>query len=194
VLFAIIVIVLYAVVSSADASRGYWSFGPLSVSRAAGLTGLRLGLTFVSFVVLARSLLLYATPSGLAAGLTWCLRPLKLIGLKPELVYSFVFVTLRLIPGLLAESETIRLAQRSRGWRPGGGWWRGVRHARAILIPVFAAAMRRAESLSIVLSSRGITFDGTPGAVRALHFRLGDALAAIGAVALVTAALYLRLR
>ena len=191
-LFAIIVFVLYVLLSS-PVEPAWWQFGPVALSKSGCLTGARLSLTFIAFVALARSLLLYATPSGLAAALTWMLRPLRFLGLKPEILYGFVFVTLRLIPGMVAESRTIRFAQRSRGWRARGSWWSRIRGTKAIIIPVFAAAMRRADTRSIELASRGIDLSSTPEAVRTLRLRPIDYVVLALAIVLATIGLYMRL-
>lgn len=171
--FALIIVVLYVLLAT-DEGLIITEFGPVAITQTGVETGVRLAVRFIAFVAAARALMLYATPSGLAAGMTRFLSPLRYVGLKPELLYHFVFVTLRLVPGLATESQTIRLAQRSRGWRPGRGLTGRVRSARAIVIPTFAAAMRRADTLSVVLSSRGVALTGTPYPVASLRFRAID--------------------
>ncbi len=188
--FALIVFVLY-VLLDLNTEPILIELGPISVSGPGVDTGTRLGIRFIAFVAAARSLMLYATPSGLAAGLTRFLRPLRHLGLKPEMLYHFVFVTLRLVPGIAAESRTIRFAQRSRGWWPGGRLTDRVRNARAIVIPVFAAAMRRADTLSIVLSSRAVALSGMPPPVDALAFEGIDYVLLFLIIALLTVGILL---
>ena len=173
--FALLVFVLYALLTPAGGGEAI-RLGPLSVSVAALETGLRLSLRLVAFVILAQSLMIYTTPAKLAAGITRILLPTRRLGLKPATLHHFMFLTFRLLPAMANESRTIRLGQQSRGWRPSRSIFGRVRSAPAIIVPVFAAAMRRADALATVMISRGFDPDAIPAHVLMLHFTKSDYL------------------
>jgi len=171
--FGLLVFVFYSLLSLGGSGQ-LVRVGPLSVTREAMDTGGRLALRLVAFVVLAQALMWYTTPGALAAGLTRLLLPMRRLGLKPALLHHFMFMTFRLLPALVAESRTIRLGQRSRGWRPGRRWLAGIRSAPAIVVPVFAAAMRRADALATVMISRGFDPETIPASVLRLNLDRRD--------------------
>ena len=97
------------------------------------------------------------------AGLTVCLSTsperllAALVRMRMSTALSFMAVTaVRFLPAMLTEWSTVRQARRLRGYRPRLGRWGGE---VALLLPVLAAVLRRAQSLTASVESRG--FDPT---------------------------------
>lgn len=85
-------------------------------------------------------------------------------------------LSFRLVPIFTDTAHTILDAQRSRGLDPeAGGLVRRVRSYLPLLVPVFASALRRANSMAVALESKG--FGAGPGRVswREYRFRPADA-------------------
>lgn len=167
------IMILYTLLG-ADNSHSAGIFGGLNVSWEGVSKGVRLGLRFIAFIALARAMTVVTTPSPLAAGVTRLLWPLKAIGVKVESVYYLVFFTARMFPTLTEEIHAVRMGQRSRGVRFDGSWLQRVRLSPAILVPAFAASIRRADRLSMALTSRGFDVHRLPREVRRLHFQPHD--------------------
>ena len=137
-------------------------------------TGIRMGMRLIGYVLLAMMVVAISSPLDLAAGLTRFLRPLKRLKVPVETVYYMTFFLFRMIPFLVTESQTIRLAQASRGIGFRGGLRSRVRASAALVVPVFAAAGRRAELLSTALWARGFDVEHIPAVVAALRLRGRD--------------------
>jgi energy-coupling factor transport system permease protein len=178
---AVVVLGLYAVLAPSD-DVVLWRLGPLTIGEEGLTTGLRLGVRFIAFVALARSLTLWLTPTGLAAGLTRVAGPLGSLGVRIGYLYNLLFFIARLTPALAEEAQIIQLGQRSRGLQQKRYSFRSIKGAVSLILPVFAAAARRSERLSLVLASRGYDPRRVPSSVTALRFRRVDWLltAAVG--------------
>lgn len=90
----------------------------------------------------------------------------------PRVLGFLVAVVLRYLPLLLGELRTIWTAQRMRGLRLGGGaWWfapwRLARAGRALLVPLLAGTIRRADEIATALHSRGFSVQAVPREPRA---------------------------
>jgi energy-coupling factor transporter transmembrane protein EcfT len=76
---------------------------------------------------------------------------------------SFMAMTaMRFLPTMLDEWATVRRARRLRGYRPRrrfgpANWYRFSRDELQLLLPILAAALRRATALSTAASSRGFS-------------------------------------
>lgn len=150
------------------------SIGPIHITLEGVTTGVKLGMRLVSFAGLAATMTMLIIPSRLAAGATRFLLPLRRLGLQIESVYFLMFFMLRMFPILSEELQTIRLGQRSRGLRFDGPWRTRIRASTAIVIPAFAAALRRADRLSMALASRGFDVRRVPHEVLLLRLRQRD--------------------
>lgn len=168
--FALLIFCLYVLLAKSGGGV-MWKIGPVAVSREDLATGGQVALRFLSFIALARSLTVVLTPTGLAVGVTRLLWPLKALGLGVESVYYLMFFIARMVPVLNEEAQIIQFGQRSRGLAPASSWYRRVTGSSALMIPVFAAAMRRSERISLALTSRGFNPSHIPAMVNAQRFR-----------------------
>ena len=171
--FTILIFCLY-VVLAVPSGEPIWNWGPVTIDREGLATGGRLSLRFLTYVALARSLSTVMTPTGLAIGVTRLLWPLKALGAGIESVYYLVFFIARMAPVLIEEAQIIQFGQRSRGLTAATSWYRRVIGSAALIVPVFAAAMRRSDRLSLALTSRGFNPSRIPAVVTAQRFGVLD--------------------
>ena len=121
--------------------------------------GLENGL-FYSFriaLLLAYSYIFMAatSPLDIADGLESSFKPLKKIGFPGHEAAMMLSIALRFVPTLLDEARRIRDAQLCRGARLEGGLHHRVKGFSAMLIPLFASALRRADNLALAMEARG---------------------------------------
>jgi energy-coupling factor transport system permease protein len=166
------------------------ALGPVALTtgdlHAAGLVVLR----FAALIVLV-SLMTFATSTReLVHGTEALLAPLSRIGLPGHEMALTLTVALRFLPILAIEAEHIAKAQASRGAdfgsRSGRGRPRGLRAIRLLLpllVPLFLAALRRAEVLATAMEARA--YAGGRGRTRLVRYPLRIADAAAACVALV---------
>ncbi|MEW5701398.1 MAG: energy-coupling factor transporter transmembrane component T, partial [Candidatus Zixiibacteriota bacterium] len=158
-------------------------WGMLRLTEAGLLLGMRMGLRLMALAVLAALAALVTAPLGMAAGVTRTLLLLRRVGVRVETIFYFVFFVLRMFPLLVRESHAIRLAQQSRGIRFSGSLRARWRSLPALLVPVFAAALRRSDQLALALAARGMDVRRTPAMVLALRFRGIDWFLTVAALA-----------
>jgi energy-coupling factor transporter transmembrane protein EcfT len=178
----LLTIVLYALFGPSD-SLGGWTVLGITISSNAIKVGMVMALRLISLLMLSVTLLSSVPTLDLAAGFTRFLAPLRALGIGIANVYYLTFFLSRMIPGLIHESRVISLAQRSRGIGVHLGVWGRIRSYPAKILPIFASALRRSDSMSLVLASRGFDPSRVPRRVLDLRFVRIDytALAAIGA-------------
>jgi len=71
----------------------------------------------------------------------------------PKQISLLLTISLALIPSILLESQSIRLAQQARGYSMKG--WNIVRGFVPLVIPLLSRTLVRAERIAMVLESRG---------------------------------------
>ena len=140
--------------------RPVMTWGALVITDA-GIRAVIVSLARLVQLWLLTSLLTNTTPiSTLARGVEVLLRPLSRLGF-PGHELSLVFtVALRFLPVFALELEDVMKAQVSRGVEWHAGRFAFVRNARrvaSLLIPLFAAALRRAEELATAMEARCYT-------------------------------------
>ena len=136
--------------------------------------GLRMVISVILMVVLSSLLTAVATPVSIADGLRTVLHPLSFIGIPVDQAAMIVSAAISFIPVLASESESILLACRSRGAVPEGK--NSIARARSLVplvLPVFLAAFRRADELSLAMEARG--YRGEKGRTRRKGMHVGKA-------------------
>jgi energy-coupling factor transport system permease protein len=115
------------------------------------------------FTVLILGLSLFSfstTTTELAHGVEQLLRPGQRIGLPAHEFSLIVVIALRFVPLLALEAEHIAKAQASRGADFGRGRMNAFRRTLRmlpLLVPLFIAALRRAETLILAMEARCYT-------------------------------------
>ena len=131
-------------------------------------------------------LLTYTTsPLALTDGLEHLMGPLKKIRVPVHELSMMMSIALRFIPTLIEETDKIMSAQRARGADFDSG--NLIQKAKALiplLVPLFISAFRRADELATAMECR--CYHGGEGRTRMkqLHYRTGDILFMLGALAL----------
>lgn len=132
------------------------SLGPVVVT----YDGLWFTFTFAAiFLVMylgTMTLTLTSTPVALGEAVVVLLRPFRRLGIPADDFGLMTLVSLRFIPVLIQETETLIKAQVSRGADfTTGPIPARIRGISTLLVPMVQGALRRAEGLSAALESRG---------------------------------------
>lgn len=150
---------------------------PLLVLGPATLTweGLAQGVRVVCRLSLVATLgeLLCATtrPQQVVSGVRDLLSPLARLGVPVEVAALTVGVTVQFVPTLMDECTHLARAQRLRAARsarlrgPHRAWAYLSGYAR-LLVPIFVAAFRRADDLSVAMEARGYRLESGEKEVR----------------------------
>lgn len=117
-------------------------------------------LRLVLFISVAFLITLTNSPSELGDALTKLLGPLQKIRIPIYDLALILFIALRFIPILYEEFTAIRNAQLTRGVSFGGSLLSRVRKTTSIIIPVFVAAIQRADDLALAIEARGYQSSG----------------------------------
>jgi energy-coupling factor transport system permease protein len=134
------------------------AWGPVVIS-GAGLVSLAVILMGMVDVVLLLTLqTAIADTTDVAHGIEGLLSPFQRLGLPAHEVTMVFTIALRFVPLLGEEMERLMKAQAARGadfGRRRGGLLQRVRSRLPLMVPLFMAALRRAEELAVALEARG---------------------------------------
>lgn len=171
ILILVAITVLYHIIFAERGGEIYfslWGFKltELAVDRAAFFSLRLLLFTSIAFLVTLTS-----SPSELAEGITRLLSPLSYLRLPVAEIGMIVFIAIRFIPVLYEEFRAIRNAQLIRGMDFSGSLTSRIRKSTAIIIPVFMAAVQRADELALAMEARG--YDGRTRRTIYTHSRFG---------------------
>lgn len=101
-------------------------------------------------------LTLTTTPVAITDGLESLLSPLKKIRVPVHEIALMMSISLRFIPTLLQETDTLMKAQMSRGVEfSSGSFTSRVKAIIPLLIPLFISAFKRADDLAVAMEARG---------------------------------------
>ena len=140
----------------------------------------------ITMLIMGTFLLTYTTsPIALTDGMEALLGPLKRVRVPVHELAMMMSIALRFIPTLIEETDKIMSAQKARGADFESG--NLIERAKAlvpILVPLFISAFRRADELAVAMECR--CYHGGEGRTRMkqLHYRPGDVLFILGALAL----------
>ena len=135
----------------------WWIFHPST-------EGLMQGVNVVARVflllVLSNLLTITTAPLAMTEAMERMLTPLRILGVPSDLVAMILSIAIQFIPTLLEETDNIRKAQTARGARFDSR--KLMERANAVLplvIPIFLAAFKRADELSLAMEARGYRTD-----------------------------------
>lgn len=167
--------IFQAVLTSGDP---VFFIGGVSVTKE----GINLGLNTISrllIMYLSFSLLTMTTsPLKLASGIESLLSPLHYLKIPVHQLAMLISTSLRFIPTIIEEAEAITRAQRSRGAQFNSpNIIARLKSMTAVLIPLLAASLQRADDLAVAMESR--CYSGGAHRIRTggLHFTAKDKLA-----------------
>lgn len=135
----------------------FWIFRP---SYEGLMQGINVVMRVAMMLVLSNILTLTTAPIEMTGAIAWLLSPLRIIKVPTGQVAMILSVAVQFIPTLLEETEQIRKAQTARGARFDSR--KLAEKAKAVMplaIPVFVAAFKRADELSLAMESRGYRAD-----------------------------------
>ena len=99
-----------------------------------------------------------------------------------------LFMAIRFIPVLYEEFTTVRHAQMMRGVDFSGSVLSRMKKSTFIIVPVFVAAIQRADDIAQAMQARGYRCGRDRTSHRSSHFGRSEALFCIGALGLVLTA------
>lgn len=137
-------------------------------------------IAFRMLLLLILSNLLTATtpPLALTEGIEILFSPLKLLRLPVGQIAMILSVAIQFIPTLLEETDAIRKAQTARGARfDSPKLWDKAAAVMPLAVPIFLAAFKRADELSLAMEARGYRANQPNVRRSASPFVLSDALA-----------------
>jgi energy-coupling factor transport system permease protein len=127
-----------------------WKITSQALSNAAFFS-----MRLILFITVAFVITLTNSPSELAETVTKILKPLEKLRVPVNDIGLIVFIAIRFIPILYDEFMAIRNAQMIRGVTFTGSWVNRIRKTTYLLIPVFVAALSRADDLALAIEARG---------------------------------------
>ncbi len=162
-------------------------WGPVAISGAGIVALIGILLQMATIVLLLTLLTAIEDTTGMVHGVQGLLQPLQRLGLPAHEISLVLVIALRFVPLLGRELERLMKAQASRGadfGRGRGGVVQRVRRLFPLFIPLFIAALRRAEELAVAMEARG--YVGGRGRTSLVQLRMhrSDWVAMLAAVAL----------
>jgi energy-coupling factor transport system permease protein len=190
IILVLITIVYHLLFSAKDSDTLVEIFGFNVTTGAvtqAGFYSLRL----ILFIAVAFLITLTSSPSELADAFTKLLRPLRRIRVPVDDLALILFMAIRFIPILYEEFVTIRNAQIIRGVRFSGSVVSRLRKTVYIIIPVFVAALQRADELALAIQARGYHGNGSRTFYSRSRFGWREWLFMVAVSSLIVATFYL---
>ncbi len=147
---------------------------------------------FAMVIILGAVFLQTTTPTAITDALASLFSPLRRAGLHTQETALVLSLALRFIPTLIGEVRSIFDAQSARGGCiETGSMFQRMRAMSAIIVPVFAGALRHADNLSLALDARCYEQGLTRTHWRLLKLSLNDYLFALLTLADIAAILIL---
>ncbi|MBU5354499.1 energy-coupling factor transporter transmembrane component T family protein [Paenibacillus silvae] len=139
-----------------------------------------IAIRIILLLVIASLLTLTTKLGDLTQAIEDLLKPAKRLGLPTQEFALMISWTIRFIPILLNETDTVMKAQRARGVRfNSGNIFRRLRSFIPIIVPVLLLAFQKAESASLAVEARGYSPGMNRTQLRSLTFKKLDYLVLI---------------
>lgn len=155
VLWLVAITILYHLIFSAKDSEVLFSIFGYKLTKGALDLAAFYSLRLVLFVSIAFLVTLTSAPSEIGDAFAKVIRPLKKLKVPVDDLALILFMAIRFIPVLYEEFTIIKNAQRLRGVSFSGSIVNRIRKSTAIIIPVFVAAIGRADELAQAIEVRG---------------------------------------
>ena len=148
-----------------------WRWKGLIISWASIVSMVTMAVRMVAIVLLFTLFTSLADVSDLTHGIDGLLSPLQRMGLPAHEVSLVFVVAFRFVPLLGQELERLLKAQSARGGEFSRGWGiKRIRQTLPLFVPLFVAALRRAEELAVAMEARG--YSGGRGRTRLVTLRM----------------------
>jgi energy-coupling factor transport system permease protein len=159
ILILVLITMFYHLLFSPAGGEVVLSVGTWEVTSGAVHQAAFFSLRLVLFVSVAFLVTFTNSPSELAEALAKLFAPLKRLRVPVTEMAMILFIAIRFIPILYEEFHSIRNAQITRGVSFSGSLLSRIRKATVIIVPVFLAALQRADELALAIQARG--YDGS---------------------------------
>lgn len=146
---------LYHLIFTGHKSEIIFEFGFVKLYQAGVEAAVFYSLRLIIFISIAFLITLTNSPSELGEAMTKILKPLEKLHIPISDLALILFIALRFIPILYEEFVSIKNAQIIRGVKFNGNLKDKIKKTTAIIIPVFVAAIQRADDLALALEARG---------------------------------------
>ena len=149
-----------------------WHWGPVNIAREGIVLGISTLLRLLILYLSSSLLTMTTSPISLATGMEALLSPLNWLKVPVHKFALIISTAFRFIPTILEEAETITRAQKCRGapfYSP--NMITRLKSMTAVLIPLLAASLQRADDLAMAMESRCYT--GSPNSFRLRKLFLG---------------------
>ncbi|TCP70392.1 energy-coupling factor transporter transmembrane component T family protein [Baia soyae] len=128
-------------------STFWWEWGIFRVSEESFYRGVHLGFRALTFGLIGLIFVCTTHPVRLFYSLMQQLR------FPPKFAYSFM-ASIRLLPIIWDEFQTIRMAHQVRGFSPGKGWKGFKSKLSAYAVPLLAQSIRRAYRIAVAMEAK----------------------------------------
>ncbi len=133
-----------------------WKWGIFTLTTLGMQQGFTILLRIIYIMILGNILLATTTPLEITAALSKLFHPLSVLKLPVDEIALIISVALQFIPILSEEAHTIKQAQIARGARfHSPHFFERLSSYPALILPLFLAAFRRADELSVAMEARG---------------------------------------
>lgn len=132
-----------------------FTLGPVPITDDGVATAVLYTCRFALVIILGAVFLATTTPTAITDAFAALLRPLNRLGVHTQEIALVLSLALRFIPTLAVEMQAVADAQAARGGSiETGSLPQRVKAMTAIIVPVFAGALRHADDLSLALDAR----------------------------------------
>jgi len=147
----------------------WWRFKP---SLQGLVQGANIILRVVLILALSNILTTTTAPLRLTDGMERLLSPLRIVRIPTEQIAMIISVAIQFVPTIFEETDMIRKAQTARGARfDSRSYFEKAKAVMPLVIPIFLAAFKRADELSLAMEARGYRTDAVHIAKK--HEKLG---------------------
>lgn len=145
-------IILDLFLTSGQVIARFWK---LTITREGVILAVHVTVRFLYLILASSILMLTTTPIRLTDALEKSLAPLKKIKIPVHEIAMIMSIALRFIPILIEEADRIMKAQSARGMDfEHGNIAKRMKNLLPLLVPLFAAAFRRADDLAMAMDAR----------------------------------------
>lgn len=176
ILILVVITSLYHLIFTTSKANPIFTVWGWSLTEGAVKSAVFYSLRLVIFISIAFLITLTNSPSQLGEAFTKLLRPLEKIKIPVGELALILFIALRFIPILYEEFVDIKNAQMIRGVNFGGSLIQRIKKTSAVIIPVFVAALNRADDLALALQARGYESGGKRTFYSSASFGVNDTL------------------
>ena len=160
--------------------RVLWHWKFLTITYEGLSRAFFMAVRLVLLIIGSSILTLTTKPIELTDGLEKLLKPFSKIGFPSHEIALMMTIALRFIPTLMEETDKIIKAQQARGadFESGNIIQRG-KNLIPILVPLFVSSFRIAQDLALAMEARCYNGGGGRTRMNEIHFKRGDAVAAV---------------